>query len=168
MTGKYTMGGKPITVLEKDLKIGQRAPAFELVGNEFNILRNDLFYGKVVILSCVPSIDTPICSLQTRRFHEEALKLSNDIRIITVSKDLPFAQSRWCAANGVDNVIMASDYRNFGFATDYGVLIKEMGLLARAVFILDKEGKIAYIQRVPEMAQEPDYAPILAMAGKKI
>ena len=88
------------------------------------------------------------------------------IRVITVSKDLPFAQSRWCAANGVDNVIMASDYRNFGFASDYGVLIEEMGLLARAVFVLSKEGKISYIQRVTEMAQEPDYAPILEAVKK--
>lgn len=163
---KYTMGGRPITVNEKELKIGQRAPAFELVGNEFNILTNDLFYGKVIILSCIPSIDTPICSMQTRRFHEEVAKLSKEIRVITVSKDLPFAQSRWCAANGVDNVIMASDYRNFGFASDYGVLIEEMGLLARAVFVLSKEGKIGYTQRVTEMAQEPDYAPILEAVKK--
>lgn len=165
---KYTMGGRPITVEEKELKIGQRAPSFELVGNEFNILTNDLFYGKVIILSCIPSIDTPICSMQTHRFHEEVAKLSKDVRVITVSKDLPFAQSRWCAANGVDNVIMASDYRNLGFASDYGVFIKEMGLLARAVFVLDKEGKIQYIQRVTEMAQEPDYAPILEAVNKLI
>lgn len=165
---KYTMGGRPITVKETDLKIGQRAPAFELVGTEFNTLTNDLFYGKVIILSCIPSIDTPVCSMQTRRFHEEVAKLSKEIRVITVSKDLPFAQSRWCAANGVDNVIMASDYRNLGFASDYGVLIEEMGLLARAVFVLDKEGKIGYIQRVKEMAQEPDYAPILEVVNKLI
>lgn len=164
----YTMGGRPITVKEKEFQIGQRAPAFELIGNEFNKLTNDLFYGKVIILSCIPSIDTPICSMQTRRFHEEVAKLSKDIRVITVSKDLPFAQSRWCAANGVDNVIMASDYRNLGFATDYGVLIEEMGLLARAVFVLDKEGKIGYIQRVKEMAQEPDYAAVLQAVNKLI
>ena len=153
---------------EKELKIGQRAPAFELIGNEFNKLTNDLFYGKVIILSCIPSIDTPICSMQTRRFHEEVAKLSKDIRVITVSKDLPFAQSRWCAANGVDNVIMASDYRNSSFSSDYGVLIEEMGLLARAVFVLDKEGKIGYIQRVTEMAQEPNYAPILEAVNKLV
>ncbi len=164
MSGKYTMGGKPITISEKDFKIGDRAPLFKLVGNELNILTNDLFYGNVVILSCVPSIDTPVCSIQTRRFNQEVTKISKNIRVITVSKDLPFAQIRWCAANGIENVIMASDYRNFGFATDYGVLIEELGLLARAVFILTQDGKIAYIQRVPEMTQEPDYAPILAVA----
>lgn len=168
MSTKYTMGGRPITVNEKELAIGKRAPLFELVGREFNTLTNDLFYGKIIILSCIPSIDTPVCSMQTRRFHEEVAKLSKEIRVITVSKDLPFAQSRWCAANGVDNVIMASDYRNLGFATDYGVLIEEMGLLARAVFVLDKEGKISYIQRVKEMAQEPDYAPILEAVNKLV
>lgn len=166
MTNKYTMGGKPITVREKKLKIGERAPSFQLIGNEFNLLTNDLFYGKVIILSCVPSVDTPVCSMETRHFNEAVAKMSKDIRIITVSKDLPFAQSRWCAANGVDNVIMASDYRNLGFAADYGVLIEELGLLARAVFVLNKEGKLAYIQRVSEMAQEPNYAPILEMAEK--
>ena len=164
MSGKYTMGGKPITVLEKIFEIGDRAPQFKLVGSELNILTNDLFYGNVVILSCVPSIDTPVCSMQTRYFNQEVTKISKNIRVITVSKDLPFAQIRWCAANGIENVIMASDYRNWGFATDYGVLIEELGLLARVVFILTKDGKIAYIQRVPEMAQEPDYAPILAVA----
>jgi len=168
MKTKFTMGGKPITLLGKELSIGERAPSFKLIGSELNVLTNDLFYGKVIILSCVPSVDTPICSLETRRFHKEALKLSDDIRVITVSKDLPFAQSRWCAANGVGNIIMASDYRDFGFAKDYGVLIEETGLLARAVFVLTKQGKIAYIQKVPEVAQEPMYAPILAVAKELI
>jgi len=164
MVTKFTMGGKPITLLGKELKVGDRAPSFKLIGNELNVLTNDLFFGKVVILSCIPSVDTPVCSLETRHFNKEASKLSDDIRIITVSKDLPFAQSRWCAAHGVENIIMASDYRDFGFAKDYGVLIEETGLLARAVFVLTKQGKIAYIQKVPEIAQEPMYAPILAVA----
>lgn len=158
------MAGKPVTLLGKELSVGDRAPAFKLIGTEMNVLTNDLFYGKVIILSCVPSVDTPICSLETRRFNEEVSKLSDEVRVITVSKDLPFAQSRWCAANGIKNIIMASDYRDFGFAKDYGVLIEEMGLLARAVFVLTKQGKIAYVQKVPEIAQEPMYAPILAVA----
>lgn len=168
MSKKFTMGGKPITLVGSELKIGQRAPAFKLVGSEFNVLTNDLFFGKVVILSCIPSVDTPVCSMETRRFNEEASKLSKDIRIITVSKDLPFAQSRWCAANGIENIIMASDYRDYGFAKDYGVLIEEMGLLARAVFVLNKQGKIGYIQKVPEVAQEPMYGPILAVAKELV
>ena len=164
----FTMGGKPIHLSGNRLKVGQRAPLFKLVGLNFNELTNDLFYGKVVVLSCIPSVDTPICSLETRRFNEEAANLSADVCVITVSKDLPFAQSRWCSAFGIDRVIMASDYRNSGFAEDYGVLIEEMGLLTRAVFVLDKRGNIAYIQYVPEVGQEPDYTPILETVKKII
>ena len=164
----FTMGGTPVHLMGTPLRVGQRAPKFKLIGQEFNELTNDLFYGKVVVLSCIPSIDTPVCSLQTRRFHEELLALSPDITLITVSKDLPFAQSRWCAAEGINRVIMASDYRNFGFAKDYGVLIEEMGLLTRAVFILDKRGIVVYTQYVPEIGQEPDYAPVLETVKKYI
>lgn len=156
-----TINGLPAVVSGAVLQVGEKAPAFQLVGNSLEPVTLDRFAGKVCVISCVPSVDTPVCSLETRRFNQEAAALPEEVVILTVSRDLPFAQARWCAANGVKNVVTASDYRNFGFAQDYGVLLEDLGLLTRAVFIVDKQGIIRYIQFVPEVTQEPDYETVL-------
>lgn len=158
---KITMNGLPAKVAGKDLKTGDRAPDFMLTGNALEAVKKTDFDGKVLVISCVPSLDTPVCSLETRRFNREADKLPEGIIVLTVSRDLPFAQTRWCAANGVKKVMTASDYRDYGFARDYGVLLEDLGLLTRAVFVVDKEGIIKYIQFVPEVTQEPDYEEVL-------
>ena len=158
---QLTMGGTPITVTGADLKIGQQAPDFKLLGLNFNEVKLSDFKGKILVISCVPSIDTPVCDLQTLRFNQEDALLPEELCILTVSKDLPFAQARWCGAHGINKVMMASDFRDFGFAKDYGVLLEEMGLLARAVFVIDKQGIIRAIEFVPEVGQEPDYEKVL-------
>jgi len=115
------------------------------------------YKGKVVLISSVPSLDTPVCDLETRRFNDEALKLSSDVEIITISMDLPFAQKRWCGQNGVTRVKTYSDYMKAEFGKSYGVLIKELRLLARCIFIIDKEGVVRYVQLVKEVSKEPNY-----------
>jgi thiol peroxidase len=126
-----------------------------------NPVRLSQFKGKIVVISSVHSLDTAVCNIETRRFNAEAAKLGPDVVILTVSMDLPFAQKRWCGAAGIDKVITASDHRDAAFGTAYGVLIKDLRLLARAVFVLDRQGVIRYIQLVKETGTEPDYAPVL-------
>ena len=166
MSQKITMNGLPAALSGKMLQLGEKAPDFKLVGNSLNIIQKQDFEDKLLVISCIPSVDTPVCDVETRRFNVLASKLSDQVRILTVSKDLPFAQARWCAAAGVENIIMASDYRNFGFCTDYGVLLEDLGLLTRAVFIIDGEGIIRYIQFVPEVSNEPNYDEIITEIQK--
>jgi thioredoxin-dependent peroxiredoxin len=160
-TGLVTVGGKPVTLLGNELKVGDAAPDFTAVGNDMNPVRLSQFKGKVVVISSVHSLDTPVCNIETRRFNSEAASLGPDVVILTVSMDLPFAQKRWCGAAGVDKVITVSDYRDASFGTAYGVLIKELRLLARCVFVVDRDGVIRYIQLMKETGKEPDYAPVL-------
>lgn len=155
------MQGQPMALEGAQLKEKDRAPGFTLTGTDLKPVTMERFKDKVVILSCVPSLDTPVCSLETRRFNQEAAALGKDVAVVTVSKDLPFAQARWCAANGIENVCLLSDYKNQGFASDYGVFMPDMGLLARAVFVIDKQGIIQYIQFVEEVSNEPDYQTVL-------
>lgn len=155
------MNNTEVKLAGSELKEGDKAPDFTLIGNSLEPVKKADFEGKVLVISCVPSLDTPVCDVETRRFNIEADKLPGDVAVLTVSKDLPFAQARWCAAAGVNKVITASDYRNFGFASDYGVLLEDLGLLTRAVFVIDKQGIIKYIQFVPEVTQEPDYEAVL-------
>jgi thioredoxin-dependent peroxiredoxin len=159
--GLVIMGGNPVTLLGNELKVGDAAPDFTAVGNDLKPVRLSQFKGKVVVLSAVPSLDTPTCNLETRRFNAEAAKLGPDVVILIVSMDLPFAQKRWCGAAGVDRVITVSDHRDASFGTAYGVLIKDMRLLARAVFVVDRQGTIRYIQFVKDVGTEPDYASVL-------
>jgi len=128
------------------------------------VLANDLspaklsdFHGKVCVISVVPSLDTPVCDIQTRRFNEEAAALGDDVVVLTISMDLPFAQKRWCGAAGIENVQTLSDHRNAEFGKAFGVLIEELRLLARAVFVVDVNGIIRYKQIVEELTDEPDY-----------
>jgi thioredoxin-dependent peroxiredoxin len=160
-SGKITMKGNPLTLLGPELKIGDTAPDVVLINNDLEPVSLSAYQGKICIISSVPSLDTPVCDMETRRFNEEAGALGDDVAIITVSMDLPFAQKRWCGAAGVDKVITLSDYGDMSFGRAYGVLIKELKLLARSVFVLDRKGVIQYIQLVNEVADEPAYQEIL-------
>jgi thiol peroxidase len=160
-TGIITMRGNPLTLVGKEVKVGDSAPDFEVLDNDLSPVKLSSFRGKVCVISSVPSLDTPVCDMETRRFNQEAAKLSADIQILTISMDLPFAQKRWCGAAGVDKILTLSDHRNASFGMAYGVLIKELRLLARSVFVVDREGIIKYVQMVNEISQEPDYDAIL-------
>jgi thiol peroxidase len=164
--GVITMKGNPLTLAGKELKVGDPAPDFEVLDNDLTPVRLSSFKGKVCVVSAVPSLDTPVCDMETRRFNEEAGTLGSDVLILTISMDLPFAQKRWCGAAGVDKVITLSDHRDASFGTTYGVLIKELRLLGRAVFVLDREGTIRYIQVVKEVTNEPDYDAVLEAVNK--
>lgn len=160
-TGLVTMKGNPITLMGPELKVGDKAPDFVAVDNDLNPVSFDSFRGKVCILSSVPSLDTPVCDMETRRFNAEAGLLGGKVEIITISMDLPFAQKRWCGAAGVDRVQTLSDHRDAAFGQAYGVLIKGLRLLARAVFVVDEEGIIRYTELVNEIASEPNYDSVL-------
>jgi thiol peroxidase len=159
--GIITMKGNPLTLVGKELKVGDLAPDFEVLDNDLAPVQFSSFRGKICVISSVPSLDTPVCDMETRRFNEEAGKLGADTQILTLSMDLPFAQKRWCGAAGVDKVITLSDHRDASFGTAYGALIKELRLLARIVFVVDGEGVIRYIQVVKEQTEEPDYNAVL-------
>jgi thiol peroxidase len=159
--GVITMKGKPLTLLGKEVKVDDSAPDFEVVANDMSTVKFSSYRGKVCIICSVPSLDTSVCDMETRRFNEEAGKLGSDVTVLTISMDLPFAQKRWCGAAGVNNVQTLSDYRDASFGKSYGVLIKELRLLARAVFVVDKKGTIRYIQIVKEVASEPNYEAAL-------
>lgn len=160
-TGLVTMKGNPITLMGPELKVGDKAPDFVAVDNDLNPVSFDSFRGKVCILSSVPSLDTPVCDMETRRFNAEAGLLGGKVEIITISMDLPFAQKRWCGAAGVDRVQTLSDHRDAAFGQAYGVLIKGLRLLARAVFVVDEEGIIRYTELVNEIASEPNYDSVM-------
>jgi thiol peroxidase len=156
-----TMKGNPLTLSGSEVKVGDTAPDFEVVANDMSVVKLSSYHGKVCIITSVPSLDTSVCDIETRRFNEEAGKLGSDVAVLTISMDLPFAQKRWCGAAGVKNVQTLSDYRDASFGKAYGVFIKELRLLARAVFVVDKKGVIRYIQIVNEVASEPNYEAAL-------
>jgi len=159
--GLITLKGKPLTLTSGEVKVGQEAPDCELIANDLSAVKLSSFRGKVCIISSVPSLDTSVCDRETRRFNEEAGRLGNDVVVLTISMDLPFAQKRWCGAAGIKNVLTLSDHRDASFGRAYGVLIKEVRLLARAVFVVDRTGVIRYIQVVNELTNEPDYEAVL-------
>ena len=158
---QVTLEGNPLTLLGPELSPGDRAPDVTVISNDMAPVKVSDFKGKILIISAVPSLDTPVCDMETRRFNKEASGLGNNVEILTVSMDLPFAQKRWCAATGVDRVQTVSDHREAQFAQQYGVLIKELRLLARTVFVVDGAGVIRYIQRVSEVTSEPDYQQVI-------
>lgn len=159
--GLITIHGNPLTLEGQPVQAGMPAPDCELLDNDLNPVKISSFRGKMVILATVPSLDTPVCDFETRRFNDEAANLGPEVQILTVSMDLPFAQKRWCGAAGVEKLKTLSDHRQAEFGQAYGVLIKELRLLARAVFIIDREGTIRYYQLVQEVASEPNYDEIL-------
>jgi thiol peroxidase len=154
--------GNPLTLIGPEITPGMDAPDFAVVDNDLGPVSLADVKGNIVIISAVPSLDTPVCDMQTRRFNQEAQNLSDKVRILTVSMDLPFAQKRWCGNAGVENVQTVSDYQAASFGQAYGVLIDGLRLLARSVFVLDAAGKVAYVQLVPEVTNEPDYDAVLA------
>jgi len=156
-----TMKGNPVTLLGREIKTGQAAPDCTLVANDLSEVKLSSYKGKKCVISVVPSLDTPVCDQQTKRFNQEATKLENDVVILTVSMDLPFAQKRWCGATGSKKIVTLSDYRYASFGEAFGVLIKGLRLLTRAVFIVDVTGIVRYKQIVPEITQEPDYNSVL-------
>jgi thiol peroxidase len=156
-----TMKGNPLTLVGNEVKVGQPAPDFEVIANDMSSVKLSSFRGKVCIICSVPSLDTSVCDIETRRFNEEAGKLGSDVVVLTISMDLPFAQKRWCGAAGIKNVQTLSDYRDASFGKACGVLIKELRLLARAVLVIDKKGVIRYVQLVDELTNEPDYEAAL-------
>jgi thiol peroxidase len=163
-TGLVTFKGNPLTLLGQEVKVGDRAPSFQVVDKAMQRVTLESFKGKVKIITAVPSLDTPVCDTETHRFNEEAGKLPEKAVVLTISMDLPFAQARWCAAAGVDKVQTFSDYRDRSFGLAYGVLIKELKLLARSVFIVDEQDFIRYVELVPEVTQQPDYDRVMNAA----
>ncbi|RJX32271.1 MAG: thiol peroxidase [Desulfarculus sp.] len=166
--GVVTMHGNPLTLVGSAVKAGDQAPEVTLINNDLAPVRISDYKGKVLVISAVPSLDTPVCDLETRRFNSEAAGLGDQVVILTVSMDLPFAQKRWCGAAGVERVITLSDHREAAFGQAYGLLIKELRLLARCVLVLDREQKIRYVQLVKELSSEPDYAAVLAAVKKLV
>jgi thiol peroxidase len=169
-TDAQSFKGNPLTLVGPTLECGTAAPDFKLVKDDLSDATLATYAGKVKILSVFPSLDTPVCDTQMRRFNTEASGLGGDVVVLGISRDLPFAQKRWCAAAGVEQVATLSDFRG-NFGETYGVLIKDgpLGnLLARAVFVVDQGGKLVYQQIVPELTKEPDYAPVLEAAKKAL
>ena len=161
-TGVATFQGRPLTLLGPELKVGDKAPDFVLNEDLMTEVTLADFEGKIKLISVVPSLDTGVCDAQTRRFNKEAAALGEDVVILTVSVDLPFAQARWCGAAGVDKVITLSDYKNRSFGLAYGVLIKELQLDMRSIFVLDRDNKLVYVEYVKEMSEHPDYEKALS------
>ena len=156
-TGLITFRGTPLTLLGPDVAVGEKAPDFRVVDTDLNPVTLQDFAGKVVLISVTPSLDTPVCDAQGRKFNELATGLSEDVVVLNISVDLPFAQRRWCGVNNIDRIRVLSDYQERDFGLKYGVLIKELRLLARSVWIVDKDGVIRYKQIGPEVTNEPDY-----------
>jgi thiol peroxidase len=162
-TGAVTFKGSPLTLVGPQVRVGDRAPEFQVIGQDLSPVALGTFKGKALLISVVPSVDTAVCDAQTRRFNQEAAQLSN-VEILTISMDLPFAQKRWCGAAGVDRVRLLSDHQGASFGSAWGVLIKELRLLARAVFVVDAGGTVRYLEYVPEMTVPPNYDAALTAA----
>ncbi|HVN83012.1 MAG TPA: thiol peroxidase [Terriglobia bacterium] len=166
--GAASFQGNPLTLVGPELKVGDRLPDFTLLANDLSIVNLRSSIGKVRLISVVPSIDTPVCDLQTRRFNQEASSLGDGVVILTISMDLPFAQKRWCGAAGVDRVVMLSDHRDASFGMAYGTLIKELRLESRAIFVADQSGTIKHVEYVKEITTHPNYDAALLAAKSAI
>lgn len=153
---RFTMKGQPVNILGDALTAGQVAPDFEVVTKDMTSVRLSDFAGKVIVINSLPSIDTPVCNRQVVRFNQEAALLFDAV-ILSVSVDLPFALNRFCGTYGIENVKTTSDYKNRDFGKKYGVIIDDMKILTRAVFVIDKEGIIRYVEYVSEISDEPDF-----------
>ena len=163
-TGVITFKGGPLTLIGPELKVGDKAPDFTVIGEGLKPVKLSDFKGQTVVVSSVPSLDTPVCEIQTKRFNQEAAQLN--AKILTISVDLPFAQKRFCDAHKIQGVTCLSDYKDREFGNRWGLWIKELGLLTRAVFVVAPDGKISYAQIVKEVTQEPDYNAALQSLGK--
>lgn len=152
-----TFKNNPVTLLGKEVSVGDNAPDFTVLANDLSPVTLTDSKGKIRLISVIPSIDTGVCSKQTRTFNEKVSSLGEDVQLLTISVDLPFAQARWCAAEGLDNVQVLSDHRDLSFGEAYGVIIKELRLLTRSVFVVDKDDKVTYVEYVTEGTDHPDY-----------
>ena len=161
-TSLVKAGEKYLTLLGKQINVGDTAPNFKVVDNSFSLVEFNQFKQKVILISVLPSLDTGVCSLQTKRFNEEVANFSENVVMLTISNDLPFAQKRFCNTEKINNIKVLSDsvWRDFG--SKYGLLIKDMGLLTRAIIIIDSQGKVAYKELVANISQQPDYTKVLA------
>jgi thioredoxin-dependent peroxiredoxin len=160
------MKGTPLTLTGPEIKVGDKAPAFTVLDQELKEVNLKDFTGKIKLISVTPSLDTPVCDVQARRFNEEAAQLGPDIVVLNISMDLPFAISRFCTTAGINKVMALSDHRDASFGTSYGVLIKELRLLARSIFVLDKQDIIRYKEIVPEVTDLPDFVIPINIAKK--
>lgn len=156
---KITFKGSPLTLIGRELKIGDNAPEFNVLSNDMKEIHLAEFRGKILLLNVVTSLDTPICDEQTKKFNSEAASLPH-VQILTISVDLPFAQSRFCGGNDM-HIKVASDHKDVNFGMNYGVLIKEWRMLARSIFLVDQQGKVRYKEIVPEVASHPNYNKVL-------
>lgn len=161
--GSVTFAGKPVTLEGNEVKVGDIAPNFTVLDNDLSEVTLEDSKGHVRLISVVPSIDTGVCDAQTRRFNEEAASLPG-VKILTISCDLPFAQKRWCAAKGIENIQVLSDHRDLSFGKAYGVVIRELRLLARSIFVVDSSGKVTYKEIVQEVTNHPNYEAAIAAA----
>lgn len=159
---QVTFKNNPVTLLGNEVKVGDKAPDFTVLANDLSPVTLKDSEGKVRLFASVPSLDTGVCDAETRRFNEEATNLGEDVIIYTVSVDLPFAQKRWCGASGVDRVQTVSDHKDLSFGKAYGVAIEELRLLTRAVFVVDREGIVKYVEYVPEATNHPNYEAAIA------
>lgn len=166
--GAVTFKGNPITLIGPEIKAGDKAPNFTVNRNLLAEATLADYAGKVKLISVVPSLDTGVCDQQTRRFNEEAAKLGDNVVVLTISADLPFAQARWCGAAGIDKVETLSDYKSRSFGQAYGVLIKEFQLLMRSIFVIDENDTVQYVQYVNEMTEHPNYEAAIEAVKKLV
>ena len=163
-----TFAGDKVTLLGKQVEVGQEAPAFKATKNDLSEFNSEDLKGKVVVYSIAPSLDTSVCAIQAKKFNHDALDLSDDVAIVTITEDLPFAQERFCANEDIKNLEMVSDYKEREFGDKYGFLIDELKLLARGVVIVDKEGVIQHVEYVPEVTNEVDFEAALDAVKKLV
>lgn len=167
--GLLEVGGKDVTIMGADIEVGQDAPDFVLHDEDWSRVDVlDATRGKVRIIAAVPSLETSVCDLETKRFNQETASLDEDIAIVTVSTDLPYTQKRWCGAAGVDQVTVLSDHYEADFGEKYGCLIKERRILRRAVFVVDREGKVVYVDYMPALGEQPNYEEVLNAAREAL
>ena len=166
--GAATFKGNSLTLVGPELKRGDKAPSFQLLASDLTTVTLDSFKGKTKLISVVPSLDTPVCDMQTKRFNEEASKFPSDAVVLTVSADLPFAQARWCGAAHADKIKTLSDHRDVAFGKAYGVLIKELRLLSRSIFVVGPDDRIQYVEYVKEITQHPNYDKALESIRSRV
>jgi thiol peroxidase len=163
--GVFVFKGKDVTIIGEDIKVGDRAADFSALTRDWSWMPAlASTNGKVRIIGSLPSLSTSVCDRETKRFNAEAASLSDDIAILMVSMDLPFTHDHWCAAAGVEQVITLSDHKNADFGEKYGVLLKELNIFRRAVFVIDRSGKVVYVEYLPVLGDEPDYESVLEVA----
>ncbi|RAV09490.1 thiol peroxidase [Paenibacillus contaminans] len=167
-TGVATLKGNPLTLVGNEVKVGDKAPDFQLNKDLMNQVSLSDYAGKVKLISVVPSLDTGVCDAQTRRFNEEAANLGDNVAVLTVSVDLPMAQARWCGAAGIDKVVTLSDYKTRNFGEAYGVLIKEVQLLMRSIFVIDANDTVQYVEYLGEMTNHPNYESAIEAVKKLV